>query len=282
MAERLRINIGDIIFDLNLPAAHLKTLLQSRYEPFLTDRAAIWQVTLTYDPSLKIENEPWIHHKGARTHFEIAGHTGWIDLDTREAVVSTPSDALAHSAVERVMAFVCMQELPRYHNALLLHGAGIVINGKGYVFFGASGRGKSTVSRLARARGQVLTDENVIIRLTPSGAELASTPFWGFGTPLEDICRIPYQQVPLLGLYSLVHAPDFTLTALPPAAAVMELLTSEKVATERAASATAWLAMADRIIKEVPIYRLGFRPTLELWEFLALGQERMIRSTDDS
>ena len=49
----------------------------------------------------------------------------------------------------------------------------------------------------------------------------------------------------------------------------MALLTTEKVATERADSAAAWLAVAERLTARTPIYRLGFRPTPELWDFIS-------------
>lgn len=270
MVEQLNLTIGGIPFALHLPAPHLHPLFQARYRSFLSNDPARWSITLTYDPTLSIEARPWIRHEGLRTHFEIAGHTGWIDLAQRVATVSTPSDEWAHSALERVMAFVCMQELPRHHDALLLHGAGIVIDGRGYVFFGASGRGKSTVCRLARGRGTVLTDENVIIHLTAEGAMLSSSPFWGFGTPASEIQQVPYQQVPLEALYGLRHAPDFSLTRLSASEAALALLSSEKVATERTSSAEAWLAVVERLIERVPIYQLGFRPTEALWPFLGL------------
>jgi len=59
------------------------------------------------------------------------------------------------------------------------------------------------------------------------------------------------------------------VTRLSPADAVTALLGTEKVATERVDSALAWLAVAGQLVERVPVYRLGFRPTVELWDFLA-------------
>jgi hypothetical protein len=166
-----------------------------------------------------------------------------------------------------------MQALPRQGSGLLLHASGIVLDGAGYVFTGASGRGKTTVSRLAAGRAEVgrtevLTDENVIVRLGAGGAELCSTPFWGHSTPPELIHRVN-RRAPLKAVCLLEHAPDFRLDRLGPAEAIMALLTTEKVATERADSAAAWLAVAERLIARTPVYRLSFRPTPELWDFLS-------------
>jgi hypothetical protein len=198
----------------------------------------------------------------------VSDHTGRLDLAAQTAEVSAPSPARAGSALDRVMAYICMQALPRQGTGLLLHASGIVLDGAGYVFTGASGRGKTTISRLAAGRAEVLSDENVIIRLGAAGAELCSTPFWGHSTPPELIRRVN-RCVPLAAVCILAHAPDFRLDPLGPAEVVMALLTTEKVATEREDSASAWLAVTERLIARTPVYRLGFRPTPELWDFLA-------------
>ena len=138
------------------------------------------------------------------------------------------------------------------------------------MFTGASGAGKTTVARLAAGHADVLTDENLIIRFAGGhGPELCSTPFWGQSTPAELIRRTN-RRVPLRAVYLLEHTPDFQLSPLAPAEAVMALLTTEKVSVERIDSAAHWLAAAGRLIREAPVYRLGFAPTAELWDFLSL------------
>jgi hypothetical protein len=74
--------------------------------------------------------------------------------------------------------------------------------------------------------------------------------------------------VPLRAVYVLAQTPGFELARLTPSQAVLALLDSEKVAVERPSSADAWLAAAQRLVAETPVYRLGFRPTPEVWSFL--------------
>lgn len=269
MSSTFCLDIGGVSFQIVVPAEVQLAPLLNRYASFLSQAATEWQVEVVYAPTEQSGSTPWITHDGAVTRFQVMGHQGWIDLDTRHASVTIGSEAATYSALVRTLSFICMQELPRRQEGLLLHGAGVVMNGKGLVFFGASGQGKSTVARLAQGQGEVLTDETVIVRLTPSGPTLLSTPFWGLSTPVEHIQQNQRVEVPLHALYSLIHAPEFTLTPLSPARAVMELLTSEKVATERVSSASAWLAMADQVVRRVPLYQLKFRPTPDLWPFLA-------------
>lgn len=243
--------------------------LAERYAAFLSRDAAAWRVALTHAPGLPTADPPWIRHEGPITRFRLFRLAGEIDLAARAASVQAPGPAWAASGLERALTYILMQALPRNYDGLLIHGAGIVLDGAGYLFAGPSGAGKTTVAGLAAGVGEVLSDENVVVRLAEDGAQLYSTPFWGQSTPPERVRRVN-RCAPLAGIYLLEHAADFTLTPLRPAEAVAALLSTEKVATERVESADAWLAVAGRLAATVPVYRLGFRPTRELWHFLTL------------
>ena len=268
MNPTLCLDTAGVTFGIDLPATAWQAPVAERYAAFISSNAASWHVTVTHDPSLRITRAPWVRHDGPVTAFRVSDHAGQLDLAACTAEVSAPAPARAGSALDRVLSYICMQALPRQGDGLLLHASGIVLDGAGYVFTGASGRGKTTVSRLAAGRAEVLTDENVIIRLGAAGAELCSTPFWGHSTPSELVHRVN-RRAPLAAVCILEHAPDFRLDRLGSAEAVMALLTTEKVATERADSAAAWLAVAERLIARTPVYRLGFRPTPELWDFVS-------------
>lgn len=261
------LDIAGVIAEVSAPNPQWATPLIERYTAFLSGGAPGWHVALVHAPDLTHTDAPWIRHEGPITRYRLFSLAGVIDLDARTAKVHAPSPAWAASALERTLTYILMQALPRQHDGLLIHGAGVVLNGRGYLFAGPSGAGKTTIADLARDEGEVLSDENVAVRLTPDGAILFSTPFWGHSTPPEQVQRIN-RFVPLAGIYLLSHAPAFSLTPLRPAEAVAALLQTEKVATERVESAAAWLAMADRLAATVPIYRLGFRPTREVWQFL--------------
>ncbi len=266
----LSLDIAGVSFAIRLPSPEWLPLLADRYAAFPGAVDGAWHVTVRHDPSLAITDDPWIRHDGQVTTFRVSDHAGRFDLAARRAEVSAPAAARAAAGLDRTLAYICMQALPREHDGLLLHAAGVVLDGAGVVFTGASGTGKTTVARLAAGRGEVLTDENVILRLGGSEPELFSTPFWGHSTPPELIHRTN-RRVPLAAVYLLAHAPEFRLSPLSPAQAVIALLSTEKVATERPESAAAWLAVAERLIARVPVYRLDFRPTAELWGFLAAG-----------
>lgn len=268
--EPLRLAVAGIPFHLCLPSEAWRAAVAARYAAFLAPAAPGWTVTVAHEPGLTDPTAPWIRHEGASTTYCLWNDAGRIDLAARRATVRISREANVGGALDRALSYICMQALPREHDGLLLHAAGIAIAGAGHVFTGPSGAGKSTVAGLAAGRGEVLVDENVILRLGADGPELFSTPFWGQSTPQAMVRRVN-RRVPLAGIYLLVQAPEFTLSRLTAPWAAIALLTTEKVATERTGSAAAWLAAAERLIAQAPVYRLAFRPTVELWDFL--GQQ---------
>lgn len=267
MADTLALDIGGVVCEVSVPQPAWHAALAARYAAFISAAQPDWQIDLRHDPALTDGGVNSIEHTAAVTRFRVAAYAGAIDLGARQAFVTTPSEARAASAIERVVSYICMQMLPRHHHALWLHATGLVLNGNGYVFFGPSGAGKTTLSMLARDRAEILSDENVIVRCGADGPQLISTPFWGFNTPI-DLIRRTRRTVPLRALFALRHTPDFQVRPLSAAEAVLVLLATEKVATERVDSAAAWLNTAEQLVQQAPIYQLEFAPTPEVWAFL--------------
>jgi len=65
------------------------------------------------------------------------------------------------------------------NEALLLHSAGMELGGKGFLFVGQSGAGKSTISRLLRNYGEIYSDDLVAVDLSKEDTQILSTPFRG-------------------------------------------------------------------------------------------------------
>ncbi len=263
----LSLTVADIHFRIQVPYKAWLRLLQQRYAAFMDSEPPDWEISVTHAPDLRDTDTLWATHDEEQTRFRIAAYAGGIDLRHRQAEIATPSPRRLFSALERTLVFILIQALPRRGDSLLLHACGVVIQGKGYLFCGPSGAGKSTIALLAQGDGQVLGDENIVIRMAADGIEMLSTPFWGLSTSAALIQRFP-QRRPLHALFLLHQAPIFALTPLRPAAAAWALLATEKVAVERPSSAAFWLQTLARLIVVLPVYRLSFRPTPELWAFL--------------
>src|SRR3989339_1780246 len=65
------------------------------------------------------------------------------------------------------------------HNGFFLHASGVISRGKGYIFTGISGAGKTTVAEASRKCGVVLSDEIVAVRKVGKSWKLYGTPFMG-------------------------------------------------------------------------------------------------------
>ena len=263
----LVVAVAGLVIKVIIPCHDWAAVLAERYHAFASGEEAGWCVTVRPDASQPFEGRGWARHNEGVTDFHVYWYRGEIDLETGTAWVTAPSLERLPSALERTLTYILMQALPREQHALLLHACGVEIDGCGYAFFGPSGAGKTTVARLAQGHGEVLGDENVVLRLTGDEVELASTPFWGSSTPPEIIHRAN-RSAPLAGLYSLAHASRFAVARLTPGQGVAALLKTEKVATERVESAAAWLAVAGSIVERVPVHLLRFAPSKELWSFL--------------
>lgn len=261
------IDVAGVVIGLTLPNRTWADLIRERYREFLSSAPAAWSVTVRRDPGQPRENPGWARHDGPVTTFHIQYYRGEVDLPARAAWVTAPSLERVASAIERTLTYILVQALPRERDALLLHACGVVLGDRGYVFFGHSGAGKTTVARLAEDHAEVLCDENIVLRPGIRRVEVLSTPLWGWSTPPQMVRRVN-RCVPLAGLFNLAQASEFALTRLTPGQAVTALLDTEKVATERLESAAAWLTVAGRIVERVPVQTLSFPPTTELWSFL--------------
>jgi hypothetical protein len=102
----------------------------------------------------------------------------------------------------------------------VIHGAGLVMDGEGFLFAGRSGAGKSTVSRMGLERGLTVLSDDLNALLPPEDGvvRLAGLPFTG------DLPKGDTSVVPLRGLYRLVQDPEDSLHPLGRAEAVATLL----------------------------------------------------------
>jgi hypothetical protein len=260
--------VGGVGFQVIVPDDAWLAALAPLYGEFPLDCEPEWQVTVSHDPELDAAGQRWIEHDGPLTRFQTNQYTGWIDLARAQALTRTGSLDTAPAALESAIAYACMQVLPRTRHSVLLHAAGIQWRGHGLVVSGHAGAGKTTVAQLAQGYGELFNDEMVIVDLSGTQPLLLSTPFVG-PTTTTDLVRRINRCAPASVLLLLAHAPTFELLPLSPAESALELLRTNLAAVERTASAAAWLAAVDRLVQALPVYQLRFRPTAELWDFLA-------------
>ena len=141
---------------------------------------------------------------------------------------------------------------------MLLHSAAMVIRGEAVVFYGQSGAGKSTLS--ATSPFPVLSDELVAV-VAGDGFHAAATGFWGdFACP-----EAPRGRYRLKALVELGKGPVFSLDRVRSADAARSLL-GVLLVPMGLPLWSATLGNVHRLCREVPAYRMEWRPDAPSWE----------------
>jgi hypothetical protein len=161
--------------------------------------------------------------------------------------------------LEAVVRTAMVARLPLV-GGLPLHAAGVVAEGHGLAFFGASGAGKTTLADTSPH--PVLSDE--LVAVGPGNPpHLVRSGFWGEG---QGSARSP--GAPLAALVALDRGPSFELEPLSAMNAVRHLVAALPVPL----AAPLWsraLAVAGALVLRVPVYRMTWTPRDPPWERLA-------------
>jgi len=190
---------------------------------------------------------------------------GWYDMasGSGKLALAANEDAPFHRAIENYLRVITAHRALA-QGALLVHGAGVIRDGRAHVFFGPSGAGKTTVTLLSEG-DLVLGDDLVMIREGEGTDVLAvAVPFRGVFREAPETDR----SFPVAGLYRLVQAPRDFLEPIPTGRGLAELLGSLPFVMEGANPARA-LEVASRVVARVPVHRLHFRKSADFWRLLS-------------
>jgi hypothetical protein len=144
-----------------------------------------------------------------------------------------------------------------------LHGCAVLdVDGRGYVFVGYSGAGKTTTARLWRDQPgvTVLTDDRVIVRVVDGRPTMFGTP-WHGDEPLAAS-----HQAPITRIFVLEHGDTNTTAPLDQASAVAALLARCFPPFHDREGMASTLEQLDSITRGVRVDRLRFVPTPEIVE----------------
>lgn len=91
-------------------------------------------------------------------------------------------------------------------NACYMHSVGVVLNGKGFLFVGHSGAGKSTISKLLQDRVRLLCDDRNIVRRWIDGFKVHGT--WSHG----EVPVVSSESAPLAAIIFLTKSQENTIS----------------------------------------------------------------------
>jgi hypothetical protein len=189
-AFELRFSIGDATVGLRCRDKELAHMLHTWCSGFRATRGPdFWlEIELTGGRSAaeiqQIMPQVYLEVNGGHFHTqppicvgEISWTEHWLKLKAEQELFHPGiQPRFLNVLLSSIYNTICEYQRGAEREAFLFHGCGVLANGKGYLFTGPSGAGKTTVARLAGTR-MVLNDEAVLLR--NGGGEL-----WLGGTPL--------------------------------------------------------------------------------------------------
>lgn len=148
-----------------------------------------------------------------------------------------------------------------------LHSCGVIDRtGRGRLFVGVSGAGKTTTARLwSEAAAGIVSDDRVIVREHDG-------QLWIYGTPWHGEAEISEpQRAPLAGVYLLVQSPVNELRQLSHGAAVARLFRCAFPPFYDAASLDFTVAFLAKLVAAVPVRELHFTRGRDAVELVLAG-----------
>jgi hypothetical protein len=238
-------------------------------------------VTVGLDLALRVPEGPARFDTGGswRAFREGDIHTleGFADRETSQLLWMTRfDDALGHVDVQAGPALVLddappgrarctltypldqvllMHGLPLW-DGLILHAAGLDLDGRAVVFPGRSGAGKSTLTRLTRGLAEVggLSDDRVVLRRVENRLV-------AFGTPWAGTERVAANRgSTLAALAFLRHASENQLQRLTPRETRQRLLPLASILWYDEMRVGRALEICREVSEQVPAFELAFRP----------------------
>lgn len=138
-----------------------------------------------------------------------------------------------------------------------VHAVGISDEqGRGHLFLGHSGAGKSTTARLwlDRPGVRILSDDRIILRARDGQIWMHGTPWHGDAGIASPDCA------PLTGIYLLEHGDGNERVAVPPGRAAAELFARSFVTHHSGEGIRFTLEFLDRVARQVPCFLFKFVP----------------------
>jgi len=172
-------------------------------------------------------------------------------------------EVLVRDPVCYPMDQILLMHVLAQRGGMLVHAAGIDYNGKGYVFPGQSGAGKSPLTQQLVGRGamNLLTDDRMAIRKLDGS-------FQAFGTPWPGEAGMALnKRVPLSAIFFIHHGSTNRIKEIVPQEALERLLPVASIPWYDEEVIPKMLSLCEDLVSHVPTYELCFKPGIEVVAF---------------
>jgi hypothetical protein len=135
---------------------------------------------------------------------------------------------------------------------IMIHASGINHSGKGHLFSGVSGKGKSTSAHLWESSGaKVIHDDRLILRKTESGYRMYNTPVYNNDEP---------QDSPLNRIFIIDHSTSNKIAPVKGAVAISLLMANCIQHNWNSEIIAKLLGSVSIMFETVPVMKLHFKP----------------------
>ena len=204
-----------IFFETDDPA--FRAIVESRYAGFLNPSATPkYQFKIRLAPSqIASDKDIEVFRKDSVWFLERGDFQADWDLQTGAGqIIQSPNPYSLDTVLRIVHSLVLVEQ-----GGFLVHAASAIRNGRGFLFAGVSGAGKTTLSRLAPPDATVLTDEISYVLKDGDAYKAYGTPFAG------ELARVGTNvSAPLAGLYLLEKGIENKIEPIEPAAAAWAIM----------------------------------------------------------
>jgi len=211
----------------------------------LFDSGAVWRM-FAEDDGVRIECQSDMI---GETPYKVATFNRDFTRGTIRVSLDKPFDPIEYPLDELLVA-----NLLGRGRGVELHGCGVIDHsGRGHLFVGQSGAGKTTTARMwGDDAREIVSDDRVIVREEDGRLWMHGTP-WHGEAELASPARAP-----LAGVYLLTQAKENELRELPRAAAVARLFGCTFPPFHNPEAIAFTMSMLERIVSRVPVREFRF------------------------
>ena len=262
VCRRADIAIGGITVGVHATNEAFLRLLEDRYTDFMDCTAAPdyeFDVELTPNSEGSPDDDVRVFRLDGHWQLERGDFRAEWDPVARRGRIRQSANPYSIDTVLRIVHTLVLAR----EGGFLLHAASAVRDGKAFVFAGASGAGKTTISRLAPADTRLLSDEISYVRREADGYYAYGTPFAGELARSGENLRAPIESV-----FLLAQGPENRVATLGQAEAARGILGNILFFAEDVELVQAVFASALEFVERLPVRRLTFFPDARVWELI--------------
>lgn len=181
-----------------------------------------------------------------------------FSLDKMEWDLWMETDSAIIDPFEYPLDGLILYYLTVINDDIMIHASGVNYSGKGFLFSGVSGKGKSTMSGLwDNFGGKVIHDDRLIIRKNGERYVMFNTPVYDNDDPADS---------PLNRIFIIEHGDENRLTQLKESSAVSQVMANCIQHTWDTAIISRLSQSISEMCKIIPTFRLSFKPEISVIE----------------